>query len=67
MLILIGEMAISIGVFTSQTVLLVALSAIGTYATRYELGLANKITKILFIVAILLFNIYGFIGAIFYG
>lgn len=64
--ILIGEMAISIGVFTSQTVLLVALSAIGTYATpSYELGLANKITKILFIVSILLFNIYGFIGAIF--
>lgn len=63
--ILIGDMAISIGVFTPQTVLLVALSAIGTYATpSYELGLANKITKIVFIVAIFLFNYWGLLGAI---
>lgn len=62
--ILIGEMAINMGVFTIQTILLVALSAIGTYATpSYELGLANKITKIGFIVAILLFNFWGLIGA----
>jgi len=60
--ILIGDMAIRMGVFTTQTVLLVALSAIGTYVTpSYELGLANKITKILFILSILLFNYYGFI------
>lgn len=63
--ILIGDMAIRMGVFTIQTVLLVALSAIGTYATpSYELGLANKITKILFIISILLFNFYGFLVAI---
>ena len=60
--ILIGELAVSLGVFAPQTVLLVALSAVGTYATpSYELGLANKITKISFILAILVFNFYGFI------
>lgn len=63
--ILIGDMAIKMGVFTTQTVLLVALSAIGTYATpSYELGLANKITKILFIISILLLNFYGLIIAV---
>jgi len=62
--ILIGEMAINVGFFTIQTVLLVALSAIGTYVTpSYELGLANKISKIFFIVSILLCNFYGFVAA----
>ncbi|MCK9470779.1 MAG: spore germination protein [Bacilli bacterium] len=62
--ILIGEMAVSMGVFETQTVLLVALSAIGTYVTpSYELGLANKITKLVFIFSILLFNFWGFVGA----
>lgn len=60
--ILIGDIAVEIGLFSIQTVLLVALSAIGTYVTpSYELGLANKISKLLFIVAIILFNWWGFL------
>ena len=37
---------------------------IGTYITpSYELGLANKITKIYFIISLLLFNYWGLIIA----
>lgn len=59
--ILIGNIAVTVGLFSIQTILVVAVSAIGTYLTpSYELGLANKITKMLFILAIIAFNWYGF-------
>lgn len=58
---LIGDVAIQVGVFSIQTVFLVAISAIGTYMTpSYELGLANKISKIIFLLAIYLFQWIGF-------
>lgn len=63
--ILIGDIAVNIGLFSVQTVLLVAVSAIGTYITpSYELGLANKISKIIFIFALLVFDLYGLLIAI---
>lgn len=59
--ILIGNIAIEVGIFTEEVVMIVALSAIGTYITpSYELGLANKISKLFFILSIYLFNIVGF-------
>ncbi len=61
---LLGDFAVNVGLFSIQTVLLVAVSAIGTYLTpSYELGLANKITKLIFILAVLLGNWYGFVIA----
>ncbi|MCM1259559.1 MAG: spore germination protein [Prevotella sp.] len=63
--IVIGEMAIDIGILSEQIVLLGAISAIGSYITpSYELSLANKMAKIFIIVAIFLFDIYGLIGGI---
>ena len=60
--VLLGDIAVAVGLFSIQTVLLVALSAIGNYVTpSYELSLANKISKLLFIVLILAFNYIGFI------
>ncbi len=60
--ILIGDIAISVGVFSIQTVFLVAICAIGTYITpSYELGLANKISKLIFIISIYFFGLIGFI------
>ena len=63
--ILLGDIAVTVGLFAIQTVLLVALSAIGTYVTpSYELGLANKISKLFFIFAVFIFGYWGFIIAI---
>jgi len=62
---LLGDFAVNVGLFSIQTVLLVAISAIGTYLTpSYELGLANKISKLLFIAAILIADWYGFVFAL---
>src|SRR5690554_5785470 len=59
--ILLGDIAIQIGVFSIQTVFLVAISAIGGYLTpSYELSLANKLSKLLFLVVIFIFGIIGF-------
>lgn len=63
--VLIGDIAINVGVFTEHVVLLVAISAIGTYVTpSYELGLANKVIKIVFLVLIWLFGLYGLISGL---
>lgn len=60
--VLIGDVAIRVGVFSEAVVLLAALAAIGTYATpSYELGLANKISKLFFLLMIYLFGFVGFI------
>ncbi|MDD4389010.1 MAG: spore germination protein [Bacilli bacterium] len=62
--ILLGDIAVAVGLFAIQTVLLVALSAIGTYVTpSYELGLANKISKLFFIFSVFVFGYWGLIMA----
>ena len=58
---ILGDLAVSVNIFSQVTVLIVAISAIGTYVTpSYELGLANKLAKLFFIIAILIGNFYGF-------
>lgn len=60
--IIIGEMAINLGIISEQVVLLGAISAIGSYITpSYELSLANKITKIILLIIAYLFGLYGVI------
>ena len=60
--VIIGEMAISMNILSEQIVLLGAVSAIGSYITpSYELSLANKIVKILIILLVFLFKIWGLI------
>lgn len=64
--ILIGDVAIKVGVFSTQTVFVIAISTIGTYITpSYELGLANKLSKIVFLIAIYFWGMTGFIVALF--
>lgn len=64
--VILGDIAVSVGLFSYQTVLIVSLSAIGTYATpSYELGLANKISKLFFIASIIMFGGIGFCISIF--
>ena len=57
--VIIGEIAITVGLFTEIIVLLGSISAIGSYITpSYELSLANKISKSLLLIGILFFDIW---------
>lgn len=59
--VLIGQIAIDVGLFTPEVILYVALAAIGTYTTpSYELSIANKIVRLLFIIVVGLFHAPGF-------
>lgn len=63
--VLIGEIAIEVGLFSSEVILYVAISAVGSFATpSYELSVANKMIRIILIVATFIFQVKGFmIGA----
>ncbi len=62
--ILIGNVAIDVGLLSEEAVFIVAVSAIGSYMTpSYELGLANKITKLILLWSIFFFYFYGFLVA----
>nr|WP_265415914.1 spore germination protein [Paenibacillus albus] len=62
--ILIGDIAVKTGLFVNEVVLYMAISAIGMFATpSYELGLANRIVRLLLIVTVALFKVPGFMIA----
>ncbi len=59
--VLIGQIAVQVGVFVSEVILYTSVAAIGAFATpSYELGLANKMVRILLILAVGFFHIPGF-------
>jgi len=61
--VLIGQIAIEVGLFSPEVVLYIAIAAIGAYATpSYELGLANKISKLFIIITTFLFGLWGLVG-----
>lgn len=58
--VLIGQIAVQVGVFVAEVILYTSVAAIGAFATpSYELGLANKMTRIVLIIAVGLFHIPG--------
>lgn len=58
--ILIGEIAIDVGLFVSEVILYLAVAAIGMFATpSYELSLANKMIRLLFLLLVYLFKAPG--------
>ncbi|GAA5344973.1 spore germination protein [Planifilum fimeticola] len=60
--VLLGEMAVKVGLFNVEVILYVALASIGTFATpSYELGLANKISRLVFLVGVALGKLPGLI------
>ncbi|MGG2064587.1 MULTISPECIES: spore germination protein [unclassified Bacillus (in: firmicutes)] len=60
--ILIGQIAIDVGLFVPEVILYTAISMIGLFATpSYELGLGNKIAKLFLIVCIAIFGDTGFV------
>ncbi|MFC4808433.1 spore germination protein [Paenibacillus sp. GCM10023250] len=62
--ILIGDIAVKTGLFVNEVVLYMAISAIGMFATpSYELGLANRIIRLVLIITVALFEVPGFVVA----
>ncbi|MFC5714127.1 spore germination protein [Thalassorhabdus alkalitolerans] len=60
--LLIGEIAIEVGLFTAEVILYIAAGAVGLFATpSYELGVALKISRLVLIVLVFLFEGPGFI------
>lgn len=60
--ILIGDIAVKTGIFINEVILYMAIAAIGMFATpSYELGLANRIVRLVLIIAVSAFGVPGFV------
>ncbi|MGW8957819.1 spore germination protein [Paenibacillus sp. NPDC055715] len=60
--ILVGDIAVKTGLFVNEVVLYMALAAIGMFATpSYELGLANRLIRLVLLIAVAIFQVPGFI------
>ena len=59
--VLIGDIAIDVGLFSPEVILYVAISTVGSYVTpSYELGVANKIMKTFLLFITIFFGVHGF-------
>ncbi|WP_270179277.1 spore germination protein [Alkalihalobacillus sp. CinArs1] len=59
--ILIGQVAVEVGLFINEVILYLALAAMGTFATpSYELSLANRIVRIGLLILTAAFGVVGF-------
>ncbi len=62
--VMIGQIAIDTGLFVPEVILYTALAAIGTFSTpSYELGIANKMVRLILILAVAFFGPAGFVIA----
>ncbi len=60
--LLIGDIAIEVGMFSPEVILYLAIAAVGTFATpSYELSLANRFMRIIFLIATASFGVAGFV------
>ncbi|WP_276281948.1 spore germination protein [Virgibacillus indicus] len=60
--VLIGQIAIDVGMFSPEVILYVSVSAIGAYVTpSYELSVANKLINLLLVILTGIFGLTGFI------
>lgn len=58
--ILVGEVAINVGLFAPEVILYLAVAAVGMFATpSYELGLANRLVRIFLILMVGIFSTTG--------
>ncbi|WP_078382677.1 spore germination protein [Sutcliffiella halmapala] len=59
--ILIGDVAVKVGLFVPEIILYLAIAAIGTFSTpSYELSLANRLYRIALLLLTALFGVPGF-------
>ncbi|MFG6121063.1 MULTISPECIES: spore germination protein [Thalassobacillus] len=60
--ILIGQVAVEVGLFSNEVVLYLAIAAIGTFTTpSYELSLANRMVRIALLIVTALFGLAGYV------
>ncbi|TKC19781.1 spore germination protein [Robertmurraya kyonggiensis] len=60
--VLIGQIAIDVGVFVPEVILYVAVSAMGTFSTpSYELGIANTLVKLVLLILVSIFKVPGLV------
>jgi stage V sporulation protein AF len=60
--VLVGQIAIDVGLFVPEVILYVAIAAVGSFATpSYELGVANKLVRLLLLAAVFAFKVPGFV------
>lgn len=63
--LLIGDIAVQVGIFTSEVLLYISLVAVGVFTTpSWELSLANRFSHLIMLLATGLFNLYGFLGGL---
>ncbi|MCM3361844.1 spore germination protein [Niallia sp. Sow4_A1] len=59
--VLIGQIAIDVGLFVPEVILYVSVAAIGNFATpSYELGIANKLVRLILLIVVAIFHTPGF-------
>ena len=62
--ILLGQLAVDIGIFLPEVLLYGSIAVLSGFATpNYELSLANKLVKWFLIIGVILFGGYGFVVA----
>jgi stage V sporulation protein AF len=60
--ILIGDIAVKTGLWVDEVILYISVAAIGMYATpSYELGLANRIIRLVLLIIVAVFKVPGLI------
>jgi len=63
--LLIGDIAIQVGIFVPEVLLYISLVAIGVFSTpSWELGLANRLTHLFLLLITGLFGLYGFLAGL---
>ncbi|NLX91019.1 MAG: spore germination protein [Firmicutes bacterium] len=63
--LLIGDIAINVGLFVPEVLLYISLVAIGVFSTpSWELGLANRLIHLLLLLLTGLFQLTGFLGGL---
>lgn len=64
--LMIGQVAVEVGLFSNEVILYLSIAAIGMFATpSYEMSLANRITRLILLTLTAVFHTLGFVIGIF--
>ncbi|MBM4762289.1 spore germination protein [Bacillus sp. B15-48] len=60
--LMIGQVAVEVGLLTNEVILYFSIAAIGTFATpSYEMSLANRLARLFLLIATAMFGLYGLV------
>lgn len=60
--LMIGQVAVEVGLLTNEVILYLSIAALGTFATpSYEMSLANRLVRIALLILTASFHSYGFV------